>query len=172
QAELTRVIDAVIARSIENPAWLRAAWADTSARVLDAQEADFIAQHFATKGGAEQRQVIEMLIVGETLMAYYSFTDRLHYNMRGSERELVALQTAWWEREPFALKDFTGYPDAMRFAGADPGVKYCRMLAIQGIEAINAHYANVVAETASALQADQSRIEPYLAQFRMRTGKR
>src|SRR5262249_40886383 len=48
QAELTRVIDAVIARSIENPAWLRAAWADTSARVLDAQEADFIAQHFAT----------------------------------------------------------------------------------------------------------------------------
>jgi hypothetical protein len=154
EAELVRVIDGVIARGIEDPAWLRAVLADTSARVLDAEEADFIAQHFATKGGAEQRQVIEMLIVGETLMAYYTFTDRLQYNMRGSEREVTALQTVWWEREPFALKDFTSYPDAMRFAGADPGVKYCRMLAIQGIEAINAHYAAVVGETAAALRAD------------------
>jgi hypothetical protein len=171
EAELAHVIDAVIARGIEDPAWLRAAWAGTSARVLDAEEADFIAQHFSTEGGAQQRRVIEMLIVGETLMAYYTFTDRLRYNMPGSEREVVALQTVWWEREPFAQKDFTGYPDAMRFAGADPGVKYCKMLAIQGIEAINAHYAQVVGETAAALRADASRIEPYVAQFRDRMSK-
>jgi hypothetical protein len=96
ETELAAVIDAVIARGIEDPAWLRKAWAATSARILDAEEADFIAQHFATQGGAQQRQVIEMLIVGETLMAYYTFTDRLHYNVRGSEREVVALQTVWW----------------------------------------------------------------------------
>ena len=69
---------------------------------------------------------------------------------------------------PIALKDFTAYPDAMRFAGADPGVKYCKMLAIQGIEAINAHYAAVVAEIQAALRADQGRVDPYLAQFRNR----
>jgi len=165
------VIDSIIARGIEDPAWLRAAWAGTSARVLDAEEADFIAQHFSTEGGAQQRRVIEMLIVGETLMAYYTFTDRLRYNMPGSEREVAALQTVWWEREPFALKDFTAYPDAMRFAGADPGVKYCKMLAIQGIEVINAHYAEVVGETAAALRADAARIEPFVAQFRNRIGK-
>ena len=48
------------------------------------------------------------------------------HRRRGSEREVLALQTVWWEREPFAQKDFTAYPDAMRFAAADPGVKYCR----------------------------------------------
>jgi hypothetical protein len=62
--------------------------------------------------------VIEMLIVGETLMAYYTFTDRLHYNMPGSEREVTALTDGWWEREPFALKDFTAYP--MRCASPAP----------------------------------------------------
>jgi hypothetical protein len=171
EAELTGVIDAVIARGIEDPAWLRAAWGSVSANILDAEEADFIAQHFATEGGAMQRQVIEMLVVGETLMAYYTFTDRLHYDVRGSEREVVALQTVWWEREPFKLKDFTAYPDAMRFAGTNPGVKYCKMLAIQGIETINAHYAQVADETAAAVRAQTDRIEPYLARFRSRVGK-
>jgi len=83
EAELTGVIDEVIARGIEDPAWLRAAWGSASANVLNAEEADFIAQHFATEGCAMQRQAIEMLIVGETLMAYYTFTDRLHYDVRG-----------------------------------------------------------------------------------------
>ena len=171
EAELTGVIDEVIARGIEDPAWLRAAWGSASANVLNAEEADFIAQHFATEGGAMQRQAIEMLIVGETLMAYYTFTDRLHYDVRGSEREVVALQTVWWEREPFKLKDFTPYPDAMRFAGTDPGVKYCKMLAIQGIETINAHYAEVAGEMATAVRAQADKIEPHLARFRSRIGK-
>jgi len=170
EVELAAVIDAVIARGIEDPAWLREAWAGVSAPILNAEEADYIAQHFATEGGALQRQVIEMLIVGETLMAYYTFTDRLRYDMRGSEREVVALQTVWWEREPFKLHDFTAYPEAMRFAGTDPGVKYCKMLAIQGIETINAHYAVVVGETAAALRAQQGRIDQYIGAFRTRTG--
>ncbi len=170
EAEQSALIDSIIARGIEDPVWLRSAWAAESARVLDAEEADFIAQHFSTTGGAQQRQVIEMLIVGETLMAYYTFTNRLSYNMHGSEREIVALQTVWWDREPFALKDFTAYPDAMRFAGADPGVKYCKMLAIQGIEAINAHYALVLRQTEAALRADQTKLDSHIAQFRARTG--
>jgi hypothetical protein len=45
------------------------------------------------------------------------------------------------------------------------------MLAIQGIEAINAHYAEVVGETAAALRADAARIEPFVVQFRNRVGK-
>jgi hypothetical protein len=171
EAELISVVDQVIAVEIENPAWLWAAWAEQSARVLNAEEADYIAQHFATESGALQRQVIEMLIVGETVMAYYTFTDRLRYGMRGSERELAALQTVWWDREPFKQHDFTENQAAMRFASSDAGVKYCKMLAIQGIEAINAHYAVAVSEVGAALRAQQSRIDPYVAAFRARTAE-
>jgi hypothetical protein len=59
----------------------------------------------------------------------------------------------------------------MRFAGTNPGVKYCKMLAIQGIETINAHYAQVAGEIATAVRAQTDTIEPYLAQFRSRIGK-
>src|SRR5690349_17925664 len=169
QAELDQIIDGVIAAGIENPAWLRETWAQASAGVLSAEEADYIAQHFATEGGARQRQVIEMLIVGETLMAYYTFTDRLRYDVPGAQRELEQLQTVWWAREPFKLQDFTGDPGSMRFASSEAGVKYCKMLAIQGIEGINAHYAAVVGRVDAALHAHPDKIDPYIATFRART---
>jgi hypothetical protein len=169
RAELTSVVDGVIASAVEDPAWLRQAWGKASAAILNAEEADFIAQHFTTEGGALQRNVIEMLIVGETLLAYYTFTDRVRYDVPGSEHEVSALQTLYWQREPFKLHDFTRYPDAVRFAGTDPGVKYCKMLAIQGIEGINAHYAAVARQVDEAVRAQAGRIDPQVAQFRART---
>jgi hypothetical protein len=169
QAELAPILDDIIANGIDNPAWLREGWAAASARVLNAEEADYIAQHFATTAGARQRQVIEMLIVGETLMAYYTFTDRLRYDVPGAQRELEQLQSVWWEREPFKLQDFTDDRESMRFAASDAGVKYCRMLAIQGIEAINAHYATVVKQTEAALHAQQRKVDPHIEAFLART---
>jgi len=170
EARLAVSVDAVIAARLEDAGWLREAWAQSSAAVLDAEEADTIASHFATEGGAKQREVIEMLIVGETLLAYYTFTDRVRPDVRGSDRELSALQAVWWDREPFKVRDFAGYPGAMQFASTDPGVKYCKMLAIQGIEAINRHYDAVAHEIRAALRRAQPDIEPYLAQFRSRNG--
>ena len=75
-------VDPEIAREIEDPAWFRAAWGGAAASVLDAEEADEIANHFATEGGALQRQVIELLLVGETLVANYTFTDRIRYDVK------------------------------------------------------------------------------------------
>lgn len=170
EAHLIARVDALIAREIQDPAWFRAAWADASARVLNAEEADEIAQHFSTEGGKQQRAVLELLLVGETLVANYTFTDRIHYGVKGSEAEMKNLQDVWWVNDHLKIYDFTPYPNAMRFASQDPGVKYSKMLAIQGIEAINLHFDAVARETTAALQAARSEIDPYIAQFRARTG--
>jgi hypothetical protein len=171
ERQLIGLVDQVIERGLHDGAWLQRAWSDTAAGVLNAEEADYIAAHFATPVGAQQRTVIEMLIVGETLMANYTFTDRLRGDMRETEREMAALQTLWWEREPFARRDFTGSAEAMRFAGTEPGVKYCKMLAIQGVEAISRHYEAVKREALDAVRADRARTQQYLALFRQRTTK-
>ena len=168
EARLTGIVDAIIRRDVEDPAWLRAAWSNEAQRVLSAEEADEIASHFATASGREQREVVELLVVGETLMATYTFTDRIRYGVKGSEREIAGLQKLWWDREPFRVRDFTNDPGSVRFAGLDPGVKYCKMLAIQGIERINQHYEGVVREVHDALQQAGGEIDPYLLQFRRR----
>ena len=171
EAKLTGVVDRIIGREVEDPAWLRKAWAHEAQRVLSAEEADEIATHFATPSGGAQRQVIELLVVGETLMASYTFTDRIRYDVKGSEREIWNLQEVWWNRDPFRVRDFTADPGAMRFASFNPGVKYCRMLAIQGIERINTHYDDVVREVRAKLMQEADDIDPYVARFRRRVGK-
>jgi len=171
EARLTGVVDRIIARDVEDPAWLREAWAHEAQRVLNAEEADEIASHFATPAGSAQREVIELLVVGETLMATYTFTDRIRYDVKGSEREIGNLQEVWWNRDPFRVRDFTGDATAVRFASLDPGVKYCRMLAIQGIERINTHYDDVVRELHAELLRQANDIDPYVARFRRRVEK-
>ena len=63
-----------------------------------AEEADEIATHFASEGGGEQRVVVELLLIGETVLANYTFTDRLDYRVKGAEREIAHLQEVWWAR--------------------------------------------------------------------------
>lgn len=167
--ELTEIIDAVIAQRVEDPAWFHAAWGAAAAQILSAEEADEIASHFATEGGRLQRAVLELLLVGETLVAYYTFTERIRYDVPGSEREMAQLQKAWWVEDHRRVYDFTPYPDAMHFAGQDPGVKYAKMLAIQGIDTINRHYAAVAAEIALRLQAASGTVDRQVQRFRERT---
>ena len=161
-------VDPEIAREIEDPAWFRAAWGGAAASVLDAEEADEIANHFATEGGALQRQVIELLLVGETLVANYTFTDRIRYDVKGSEHEMELLQNSWWVSDHRRIYDFTPYPNAIHFASQDPGVKYCKMLAIQGIDVVNKHFDAVAAGVVGRLEASRSQVDPYVAQFRQR----
>ncbi len=168
ERQLMAPVDQAIGSEIEDAAWFRAAWGAQAAAVLNAEEADEIASHFATEGGALQRQVIELLLVGETLVANYTFTDRIRPDVKGAEREMEQLQKAWWVSDHRRIYDFTPYPNAIHFASQDPGVKYCKMLAIQGIDAINRHFDAVAAGVTRRLEASRSQIDPYVAQFHER----
>ncbi len=169
EAHFNRVVDGVIERAIEQPDWLRAIWADQAARVLNAEEADEIATHFATPMGREQRVVIEIKVVGELLLASYTFTDRISDRVRGSERELARMQATWAEREPFRVRNFDGDVGAARFGTRNPGVKYVRMLAIQGVEAILGHIDAACAEAVLAVSQAAAQADPFIETFRRRT---
>jgi len=158
EAELSEIIDAVIAQRIEDPAWFRAAWGAAAAQRLSAEEADEIAAHFASEGGAQQRAVLELLLVGETLLARYTFTERIRYDVPGAESEMRQLQDTWWVNDHRRVYDFTPYPNAMRFASQDPGVKYSKMLAIQGIDAISRHFDGVADAVRERVRAQRPRI--------------
>jgi len=165
---LAPIVEEVITRRLEQGDWLREGWARVAASALNAEEADEIATHFATEGGREQRVVVEMVIVGETVMANYTFTDRLDYRTKGTEREVAKLQETWWAREPLRVRDFSRYPGAMRFAGENPGVKYTKTLAIQGIEVITRRIDQAAAEASAAMAGSAALVAPYIEAYRAR----
>ena len=153
---------------IEDPAWFRQAIASVATRLLNAEEADELARHFTLPGGREQRIALEVDIIGELLLANYTFTNRIEPDVRGTERELAALQTLWWAHEPFRVRDFTPYPEAMRFVSQDPGIKYTKMLSIQGIEAMSAHVDRSAAEAVEAVHSARIEIAPFVSAYRAR----
>jgi hypothetical protein len=171
EQRLIGIVNGIIVQRIEDPAWLREAWGREADRVLNAEEADEIATHFASEGGQKQRAVIELLLVGETLLANYTMTDRIHYDVKGAEREMELLQQSWWVTDHRRVYDFTPYPNAVRFASQNPGVKYSKMLAIQGIDAINRHFSAVAAEVGEALAAASPQVDAEVALFQQRAGK-
>jgi len=169
EAHFSRIVDGVIARGIEDPEWLRAIWTDQAARVLNAEEADEIATHFATLNGREQRIVVEVKVVGELLLASYTFTERISDRVPGSERDFASMQTVWAEREPFRVRNFEGDAGAARFGSRNPGVKYVRMLAIQGVDAMLGHINAVCAEAVRAVSDAAAQAAPFLETYRLRT---
>jgi len=168
EAHFNRIVEGVIARGIEDPAWLRSIWADQAARVLNAEEADEIATHFDTPNGREQRVVIEIKVVGELLLANYTFTDRISDRVRGSEREFARMQAIWAEREPFRARNFDGDVGAARFGSRNPGVKYVRMLAIQGVDAMIRHVDAVCADVVRAVTEAAEQADPFIESYRRR----
>lgn len=172
ETQLQAIVDENIATRIRDPAWFHRSWANLAAALLNAEEADDLAAHFATAGGKKQRVVIELVVVGEMVMTNYSFTGRIGQNVKGSESEMAQLQAVWWEREPYRPRDFSGDQGALRFVSAPVSIRYVKMLAIQGVEAITRHVDAVVATTRHALQQRQSEIDPMIAAFRERSGNR
>jgi len=169
EAQLAILVDRVIVARLDDPAWFREGLARAAAGTLNAEEADEIATHFASEGGREQRITIELLLMGETVLANYTFTDRIDHRIKGSERELAHLQETWWAREPFRVRELSRYPEVVRFAGENPGIKYTRMLAIQGIEVITTRIDLVTAQAVQAVKAAD--IEPYVDAFLSRKAK-
>ena len=170
EAHFSRIVDGIIARGIEDPDWLHTIWADQAARVLNAEEADEIATHFATPVGREQRIVIEVKVLGELLLTNYTFTDRISDRVPGSEREFARMQAIWAEREPFKVRNFDGDAGAARFGSRNPGVKYVRMLAIQGVDAMLGHINAVCAEAVLAVSQAAAQADPFIESYRRRTG--
>ena len=166
ERELMQGIDSLIQTKIADPAWLRAAWSELTSSLLDAEEADEIAVHFRTEGGALQRRVIEWF-VGELTLQTYTFTDRLRYAVPGSEREMRDLQVTTYEIQSHfdPIYDLTRYPNAMRFASRDPGVKYFKMMVMQGVHAVHVHLEAVANEARAMIRARASRADPFIAQM-------
>jgi len=120
--------------------------------------------HFESEGGGLQRQVIEWF-VGELTLQTYTFTDRLRYGVPGSEEEMRDLQIVTYERKGRfpPIYDLTKYPDAVRFASTDPGVKYFKAMVIQGVHALHTHLESVANEARTTIRSRADLIEPHIA---------
>jgi hypothetical protein len=167
ERELMQGVDEIIQRKVARGAWVQEAWSELIAQTLSAEEADEVAVHFRSEGGQLQRQVIEWF-VGELTLQTYTFTDRLKYGVAGSEQEMKDLQVVTYERkERFPpIADFTSYPGAVRFASVDPGVKYFKMMAMQGVHAVHVHLEQVADEARAKIRARAALADPYIARAR------
>jgi hypothetical protein len=64
------------------------------------------------------------------------------------------------------IYDLTGYPGAVRFASTDPGVKYFKMMAMQGVHAVHVHLEQVADEARARIRARAVLADPYIARAR------
>ncbi len=166
--ELMQDVLELIDTRIASPEWFYAVLRRQIADVLDAEEADYIATHFTTPAGNEQRIILQMRVIGEVLMANYTFTGRIDHTVPGLENDLTELQTAYWKFEPFRERDFMDDPQAIRFAGQDAGLKYTRMLAIRGIDGFIVHIDAVAAAAREAIDNAEPLIDDYVEAYRRR----
>jgi hypothetical protein len=166
EQQLMAGIDSLLERKVANPVWVQEAWSELADVTLNGEEADEIAVHFTTEGGALQRRVIEWF-VGELTLQTYTFTDRLRYGVAGSEQEMRDLQRVTQERAMLdKIYDFTAYPDAMRFASRDPGVKYFKMMVMQGVHALHQHLELVANEAREMVRSRSALADAYIARAR------
>lgn len=163
EAELTSGLDALVERKVAQGNWVQQAWSQLAAQALNGEEADEIAVHFKSEGGQLQRRVIEWF-VGELTLQTYTFTDRLKYGVPGSENEMRDLQVITYERMFRGIQDFTSYPDAMRFASTDPGVKYFKMMVTQGVHAVHMHLEQVAEEARAMVRARAALADRHIAE--------
>lgn len=163
EAELTQDLDALVERKVARGNWVQQAWSELAAQTLNGEEADEIAVHFRSEGGQLQRRVIEWF-VGELTLQTYTFTDRLKYGIPGSEKEMRDLQVITYERIFRGIQDFTGYPDAMRFASTDPGVKYFKMMVTQGVHAVHLHLEQAAEEARALVRSRVALADRHIAE--------
>ncbi|HVY04748.1 MAG TPA: hypothetical protein VHB46_02110 [Burkholderiales bacterium] len=169
ERELMAGIDDLIRRKVASGYWVQEAWSQEVAGVLNGEEADEVAVHFRTEGGELQRRVIEWF-VGELTLQTYTFTDRLKYGVPGSENEMRDLQIVTSEaKSHFApIYDLTKYEGTMRFANSEAGIKYFRMMAMQGVGILHAHLESVATEARQMIRSHAALVDPYVENARPR----
>jgi len=163
ERDLMEGTDALIQRKVASGYWVQEAWSEQVATILNGEEADEIAVHFRTEGGELQRRVIEWF-VGELTLQTYTFTDRLKYGVPGSEQEMKDLQVATYEaKSHFApIYDLTKYDNTMRFAASEAGIKYFKMMAIQGVGLVHEHLEEVAQEARKTIASRAALVDPYI----------
>lgn len=163
ERELMQGTDALVQRKVASGFWVQEAWSEQVAITLNGEEADEIAVHFRTEGGELQRRVIEWF-VGELTLQTYTFTDRLKYGVPGSEQEMRDLQVATYEaKSHFApIYDLTKYDNNMRFASSEAGIKYFKMMAIQGVNLVHQHLEKVAGEARNTIRSRAALVDPYI----------
>ena len=169
ESALTRGVAELIESRIETPDWFYAVLDREIDLILNGEEADYIATHFTTIAGNEQRILLEMRLIGEVLMANYTFTNRIDYNVPGLEDDMNQISSAYWALEPFRTRDFMNDPQAIRFAGQSAGLKYTRMLAIRGIEGFIDHIDTVATLARQSVDQSEGVVELYIDAYRKRT---
>ena len=80
------------------------------------------------------------------------------------------LQVVTYERIFRGIQDFTSYPNAMRFASSDPGVKYFKMMVMQGVHAVHVHLESVADEARKTIRARATLVDPYIARAKAAQG--
>ena len=163
ERELMQGTDALIQRKVASGYWVQEAWSEEVSTILNGEEADEIAVHFRTEGGELQRRVIEWF-VGELTLQTYTFTDRLKYGVPGSEQEMRDLQVATYEaKSHFApIYDLTKYDNTMRFASGEAGIKYFKMMAIQGVGLVHQHLEEVANEARKTIRSRAALVDLYV----------
>ena len=163
ERELMRGTDVLIQRKVASGYWVQEAWSEQVATILNGEEADEIAVHFRTEGGELQRRVIEWF-VGELTLQTYTFTDRVKYGVPGSEQEMRDLQVATYEaKSHFApIYDLTKYEGTIRFASSEAGIKYFKMMAIQGVGLVHQHLEEVANEARKTIRSRAALVDPYI----------
>ena len=167
ERELMQGTDQLIQRKVASGFWVQEAWSEQVSSILNGEEADEIAVHFRTEGGELQRRVIEWF-VGELTLQTYTFTDRLKYGVPGSEQEMRDLQVATYEaKSHFApIYDLTKYEGTMRFAASEAGIKYFKMMAIQGVNLVHQHLEEVAEEARKTIRSRALAVDPYVEKAR------
>ena len=168
EADLMTGVIGLIDSHIEPPEWFYAALRRETANLLDAEEADYIATHFTTPAGNDQRILLQMRLLADVLVANYTFTNRLNHTVPGLQDDLTELQTAYWKLEPFRVRDFVDDPQAIKFAGQGAGLKFTKMLAIQGMESFITHIDTVAAAALEAVNSAAPLIDDYVEAYRKR----
>jgi len=166
EAVLLKDVSALMARRFENTVWVKETWSEYLSNNFDGEEADVIATHFQTEGGQLQRKLLDWYM-GEMVLFTYTFSDRIDYEMKGSEQEMLQLQKAAQERIPVEDIEFSSkYPDAFNFVSRDPGLKYLKLMAIPLTGALIRHIDAVSNEIETDLKGRRAQVQPFIDEFK------
>jgi len=81
-------------------------WADAAANVLNAEEADEIAHALWRPRRRRTTVVVDLLLIGETVLAITPSPTVLDYRPQGAEREIAHLQESLVGARAVRVRDF------------------------------------------------------------------
>jgi hypothetical protein len=171
KAELLALADATIQRRYASGAWLKEVWYEYTAKELNGEEADRVAEVFKTEGGRKTRMLMDWYL-GEMILFNYTFTDRFEYELADAERELKALQIEAQKRLPREDVEFTSrYPEAFQFLGCPPESRYCpgpkywKMLIYPLMGEVIRYVDGVSADIEAQMRARRPAVQAYIDAF-------